>query len=194
MTYNIAISRSILRVKLERRPYDLIDLVMINLILSDFFEGKWMDDHQTTHWSEGLGPTIFSINTRTTCTTKSTPYQLVFGQNLRSDLHYWRSVHDASMACNVEIDDLQIDSVPLLTSITEKKAKLSVSLYHACSISETPSTKSKCEILLLSEVQKLILSLAHIGIDRQGFEQTEEANLPLCSFQVVEMTATDNQK
>jgi hypothetical protein len=53
------------------------------------FSGKWMDNHETTHWSEGLAPIIFAINTRTTATTKKMPYQLVFGQDPRADYHYW---------------------------------------------------------------------------------------------------------
>lgn len=107
-----------------------IPLVLTLLIraFSIHFQGKWMDDHQTNHWSEGLGPTIFSINTRTTYTTTKTPYQLVFGQDPRSDSHHWRAVHDASVNGDVEIDDLQIDSVPLMSSVIKKKSTRSASL------------------------------------------------------------------
>ena len=72
-------------------------------------KGKWMEDHSTDHWSDGLAPVIFSINTRTTCTTKKTPYQLVFGQDIRADRHHWNSIHESAKRNNIVINDLLID-------------------------------------------------------------------------------------
>lgn len=40
-----------------------------------------MDDHGSSRWSEGISPVIFAINTRSTCTTKKSPYEMVFGQD-----------------------------------------------------------------------------------------------------------------
>ncbi|CAF0929793.1 unnamed protein product [Adineta ricciae] len=72
-------------------------------------KGKWMEDHSTDHWSDGLPPVIFSINTRTTCTTKKTPYQLVFGQDIRAGRHHWNSIHESAKRNNIVINDLLID-------------------------------------------------------------------------------------
>lgn len=80
-------------------------------IVSLFFLGKWMEDHGSSHWALGLPSVIFRINTRTTHTTRKTPYQLVFGQNPRTNAHYWQSVHDAAMDRDVIINDLVIDKI-----------------------------------------------------------------------------------
>ena len=74
-------------------------------------KGKWMEDHSTDHWSDGLLPVIFSINMRTTCTTKKTPYQLVFGQDLRAGQHHWNSIHESAKRNNIIINDLFIDKL-----------------------------------------------------------------------------------
>ena len=74
-------------------------------------KGKWMEDHSTDHWADGLAPVIFSINTRTTSTTKKTPYQLVFGQDIRADRHYWNSIYESAKINNILINDLLIDKI-----------------------------------------------------------------------------------
>ena len=60
---------------------------MINIVVLCVV-GKWMDDHSSNHWSLGLLSVNFHINTRTTHTTKKTPYQLVFGQHPRTNVQY----------------------------------------------------------------------------------------------------------
>lgn len=72
-----------------------------------------MEDHSSNHWSLGLATVIYAINTRTTHTTKKTPYQLVFGQNPRTNIHYWKSLHDAAMNEDIEMNDLVIDKINL---------------------------------------------------------------------------------
>ena len=82
-----------------------------------------MDDNSTNHWSEGLSTVIYQINTRTTHTTKKTPYELVFGQKPKSNFHYWKSLHDSALNDAVVYDDLLIDRIsdPISTSaLTEK--------------------------------------------------------------------------
>ena len=59
------------------------------LFFSRSFSGKSIDNHETTHWSEGLPPIIFLINPHTTATTQKTPNQFVFGHDPRADYHYW---------------------------------------------------------------------------------------------------------
>ena len=104
-----------------------------------------MDNHETTYWSEGLPPIIFAINTRTTATTKKTPYQLVFGQDPRADYHYWREVHDASLSGTVEIDDLQIESVEQSSKTPAGKRTRSVSFSSTVAPSKKCRTRSRCE-------------------------------------------------
>ena len=104
-----------------------------------------MDDHQTTHWSEGLGATIFSINTRTTFTTKKSPFQLVFGQEPRSDSHHWRAVQDAAIAGDLEFDDLLLDSVPMQLLASNKRKNQSTSLSHLCRSIKSTDRRFECE-------------------------------------------------
>ena len=119
-----------------------------------------MDNHETAHWSEGLPPVIFAINTRTTATAKKTPYQLVFGQDPRADYHHWREVHDASLSGIVEIDDLQIESVKQLTEFSTNKRTRSVSFSSAMSPSKKCRARSRCEISLAIKSLLNITSLA----------------------------------
>ncbi|CAF3853491.1 unnamed protein product [Rotaria magnacalcarata] len=56
-----------------------------NAILTDAL-GKLMEDNSSNHWSLGLPCVIFRINIRSTHTTRKTPYQLVFGQNPRTNM------------------------------------------------------------------------------------------------------------
>ncbi|CAF1467466.1 unnamed protein product [Didymodactylos carnosus] len=47
--------------------------------------GKWMPTNNSSHWSEGLLPVMYGINTRISSVTKTTPYQVMFGQPPRLD-------------------------------------------------------------------------------------------------------------
>jgi hypothetical protein len=47
--------------------------------------GKWMDTNHSTNWPSGLGPVMFAINTSVAKATKQTPFEIVFGQQPRSD-------------------------------------------------------------------------------------------------------------
>ena len=103
-----------------------------------------MDNHKTTHWSQGLSPVIFAINTRTTATTKKTPYQLVFGQDPRADYHYWREVHNASLTGSVEIENLQIESAKKLPNLLRKKRTRSVSVISIVIPTDKRRKRSNC--------------------------------------------------
>lgn len=70
-----------------------------------------MEDHESTHWSLGLPSVIFRINTRTTHTTRKTPYQLVFGQNPRTNTHYWECLYDEAKDKDIQLNDLIIDKI-----------------------------------------------------------------------------------
>ncbi|CAF1560086.1 unnamed protein product, partial [Didymodactylos carnosus] len=54
--------------------------------------GKWMLENDSSHWSDGLLPVVYGINTRVSSTTKSTPYEVMFGQSPRSDSGFWKPV------------------------------------------------------------------------------------------------------
>ncbi|CAF4456459.1 unnamed protein product [Didymodactylos carnosus] len=56
--------------------------------------GKWLQTNNTTHSSEGLLPVVYGINTRTSDTTKATPYEIMFGQHPRGDSEFWKIVKD----------------------------------------------------------------------------------------------------
>ncbi|CAF1617561.1 unnamed protein product, partial [Didymodactylos carnosus] len=44
-----------------------------------------MLENDSSHWSDDLLPVVYGINTRVSSTTKSTPYEVMFGQSPRSD-------------------------------------------------------------------------------------------------------------
>ncbi|CAF4566871.1 unnamed protein product, partial [Didymodactylos carnosus] len=53
---------------------------------------KWMTQNDTTHWSEGLLPVVYGINTRMSSTIKTSPYQVMFGQAPRLESDFWKLV------------------------------------------------------------------------------------------------------
>ncbi|CAF4599169.1 unnamed protein product [Rotaria magnacalcarata] len=56
--------------------------------------GKWMTTYNSSHWSDGLLPVIYGINTRASVVTKTTPYQVMFGQAPRSYSDFWKLVKE----------------------------------------------------------------------------------------------------
>ncbi|CAF4665423.1 unnamed protein product, partial [Didymodactylos carnosus] len=42
--------------------------------------GKWMSKNNSDRWSEGLLPVVYGINTRISSVTKTTPFEVMFGQ------------------------------------------------------------------------------------------------------------------
>ncbi|CAF4559389.1 unnamed protein product, partial [Didymodactylos carnosus] len=56
--------------------------------------GKWLDTNHSTHWSDGLLPVAYGINTRVSSTTKTTPYETMFGQQPRSNSDFWKIVKE----------------------------------------------------------------------------------------------------
>ncbi|CAF4470388.1 unnamed protein product, partial [Didymodactylos carnosus] len=56
--------------------------------------GKWLDKNHSTHWSDGLLPVVYGINTRASSTTKTTPYETMFGQQPRSNSDFWKIVKE----------------------------------------------------------------------------------------------------
>ncbi|CAF0800118.1 unnamed protein product [Didymodactylos carnosus] len=63
--------------------------------------GKWMSTNNSDRWSEGLLPVVYGINTRISSATKTTPFEVVFGQPPRSDSDFWKIVKEH----NVEDED-----------------------------------------------------------------------------------------
>ncbi|CAF4516747.1 unnamed protein product, partial [Didymodactylos carnosus] len=57
-----------------------------------FVRGRPRHPQSQGHWSDGLLPVIYGINTRVSSTTKSTPYEVMFGQSPRSDSEFWKLV------------------------------------------------------------------------------------------------------
>ncbi|CAF1363369.1 unnamed protein product [Adineta steineri] len=77
--------------------------------------GKWMSVHNSTHWSDGLLPTTYGINTRFSVVTKLTPYQVMFGQEPRCDSIFWKLVKENEIIDEEDlptpIDDFNNDVV-----------------------------------------------------------------------------------
>ncbi|CAF1582010.1 unnamed protein product [Didymodactylos carnosus] len=63
------------------------------------------------HWLEGLSSVIYAINNRTTHTMKKSPYQVVFGQDIKTNMIYWKGLYDAAVENDVSADDLIIDKI-----------------------------------------------------------------------------------
>ena len=99
----------------------MIDLHSVSL------KEKWMEDQSNNHWAAGLPAVIFAINTRTSFSTKKTPYQLVFGQDIRANSHYWQSVADAIPTDAILINDLIVDAIePSETEAMNEQSELTV--------------------------------------------------------------------
>ncbi|CAF1243577.1 unnamed protein product [Didymodactylos carnosus] len=64
--------------------------------------GKWMSSTNSEHWSDGLLPVVYGINTRVACGIKCTPYEVIFGQKPHSDSDFWRIIKDQ----NIEDEDM----------------------------------------------------------------------------------------
>jgi hypothetical protein len=62
-----------------------------NGILCDTL-GKWMCTNNSASWSFALAPFIYGINTRMSSVTKTTPYEVMFGQQPRSDSDFWKLI------------------------------------------------------------------------------------------------------
>ncbi|CAF1445148.1 unnamed protein product [Didymodactylos carnosus] len=63
--------------------------------------GKWMSTNNSDRWSEGLLSVVYGINTRISSVTKTTPFEVMFGQPPRSDSDFWKIVKEH----NVEDED-----------------------------------------------------------------------------------------
>ncbi|CAF1494586.1 unnamed protein product [Didymodactylos carnosus] len=75
----------------SRHPQNQGCVERANGVLCDAL-GKWMLENDSSHWSDGLLPVVYGINTRVSSTTKSTPYEVMFGQSPRSDSEFWKLV------------------------------------------------------------------------------------------------------
>jgi hypothetical protein len=76
-----------------RHPQSQGCIERANGVLCDAL-GKWMALSNSVHWSDGLLPVIYGINTRLSVVTKTTPYHVMFGQEPRSDSEFWKYVKE----------------------------------------------------------------------------------------------------
>ncbi|CAF1429135.1 unnamed protein product [Rotaria sordida] len=74
-----------------RHPQSQGCIERANGVLCDAL-GKWMCTNNSSSWSNGLLPVVYGINTRKSDVTKTTPYEVMFGQAPRSDSDYWKLV------------------------------------------------------------------------------------------------------
>jgi hypothetical protein len=84
--------------------------------------GKWMSVNNSSHWSEGLLPVVYGINTRFSVVTKTTPYHVMFGQQPRSDSAFWKLVKENNIIDEEDlptpVDDLNdVDNVDDLNDV-----------------------------------------------------------------------------
>ncbi|CAF5031553.1 unnamed protein product, partial [Rotaria sp. Silwood1] len=74
-----------------RHPQSQGCIERANGVLCDALD-KWMSTNNSSSWSNGLLPVVYGINTRMSTVTKTTPYEVMFGQTPRSDSDYWKLV------------------------------------------------------------------------------------------------------
>ncbi|CAF4110010.1 unnamed protein product [Rotaria sordida] len=74
-----------------RHPQSQGCIERANGVLCDAL-GKWMCANGSSSWSSALLPVTYEINTRISTVTKTSPYQIVFGQATRSDSDFWKIV------------------------------------------------------------------------------------------------------
>ncbi|CAF1458156.1 unnamed protein product, partial [Didymodactylos carnosus] len=70
--------------------------------------GKWMSTNNSDRCSEGLSPVVYGISTRISSVTKTTPFEVMFGQPPRSDSDFCKVVKEN----NVEDED----QLPIVTA------------------------------------------------------------------------------
>ncbi|CAF1548571.1 unnamed protein product [Adineta ricciae] len=75
--------------------------------------GKWMQCNQSAEWSKCLAPVVYSINTSTACTTRKTPYEVVFGQPPRSDFEMWKKLSEEG------VEDEENMPIDIITAFAE---------------------------------------------------------------------------
>ena len=85
-------------------------------LLLYFILRKWMGDRYNNHQSLGLPSVIFQVSTRITHITRKSPYQLVFGHNSKTNVHYWQSLHDATMSSDIAMNELIINKIDIMNS------------------------------------------------------------------------------
>ncbi|CAF1479621.1 unnamed protein product, partial [Didymodactylos carnosus] len=87
--------------------------------------GKWLDTNNSIHWSDGLLPVVYGINTRASSTTKTTPYVIMFGQRPRSDSDFWKIVKECDimdeeqLPTPIELADVVVDEIVEKPTINE---------------------------------------------------------------------------
>ncbi|CAF3565661.1 unnamed protein product [Rotaria socialis] len=74
-----------------RHPQSQGCIERANGVLCDAL-GKWMSTNNCSSWSDGLLPIVSGINTRMSTVTKTTPYEVMFGQAPRCDSDYRKLV------------------------------------------------------------------------------------------------------
>ena len=66
--------------------------------------GKWLDEHGGT-WSSGLRYVTHTMNTSTASATKTTPYEVVFGQRPRQDFYILQQLATQGPLVEENIDE-----------------------------------------------------------------------------------------
>ncbi|CAF4463262.1 unnamed protein product [Rotaria sp. Silwood2] len=92
-----------------RHPQSQGCIERANGVLCDAL-GKWMATNNSSHWSEGLLPVVYGINTRVSSITKTAPYQVMFGQPPRSDSEFWKLVEQNGIADEEDLPTLVAES------------------------------------------------------------------------------------
>lgn len=93
-----------------RHPQSQGCIERANAVLCDAL-GKWMNTNNSNHWSEGLLPVVYGINTRRSSVTKSSPYHVMFGQAPRSDSDFWKIVKSSDIVDEQDLPE-RIDDLP----------------------------------------------------------------------------------
>ncbi|CAF4323956.1 unnamed protein product, partial [Rotaria socialis] len=66
---------------------------------------KWMQHNHTDNWSKGLGPVVYAINTSVVKITNKTPYEVIFGEGLRSDFEIWKAISQSGVEDEENLPD-----------------------------------------------------------------------------------------
>jgi hypothetical protein len=76
-----------------RHPQSQGCIERANGVLCDAL-GKWLSTNNSSSWSSALLPVVYGINTRRSHVTKTTTYEVIFGQSPRSDSEFWKLVYE----------------------------------------------------------------------------------------------------
>ncbi|CAF1366379.1 unnamed protein product, partial [Didymodactylos carnosus] len=190
-----------------RHPQSQGCIERANGVLCDAL-GKWLCTNNSSHWSEGLLPVIYGINTRVSSVTKKSPYEVLFDQAPRSDSEFWKIIDEKKIVDEEDLPSPVDDADNMVIGQLDSSLMFIMNAIHLSnSHSNVPSTSSphiydpeiRSTITLLDELSELIApilpsSSSSNKIRSRTFSDVDQpsSNLSFSRHDPIRHAATDN--